>query len=285
MKTILTLSALTLAITVSAQSAKEGDFHLDKEYKLSATGTIKLDVSDAKVFIVGSARSTVHVKIDRSVTTKGLVFGQQEFRVDVAEQDGDLSIREYSHGSVSGIVGYYNEKYTINLKVPQGASLIIDGDDGDYFLKSVDGSIELDLDDADIELTNCKGNRFDIKLDDGDLRMDTGKGSLEIDADDADVEITNASFERINAQLDDGDFVIETSLAENGSYRVNLQDGLVAMKILSGGGRFEIRHDNAGISTDFEVVERSENHTIVNTGNGNARVDIRADDARVRLTK
>jgi hypothetical protein len=71
MKTILTLSALTLAITVSAQSAKEGDFHLDKEYKLSATGTIKLDVSDAKVFIVGSARSTVHVKIDRSVTTKG----------------------------------------------------------------------------------------------------------------------------------------------------------------------------------------------------------------------
>lgn len=284
MKTILTLAALVFTVSASAQTTKEGDFHLDKEYKLNATGTIKLDASDAKVFIVGSARSTVHVKIDRSLTTKGLTFGEQEFRVDVNEQDGDLSIREYSHGSVSGIVGYYNEKYTINLEVPQGASLIIDGDDGDYFVKSVSGYIELDLDDADIELTNCTGTRFNIKLDDGDLRMDSGRGSLEVDADDADIEIRNASFEKINAQLDDGDFVIETSLAENGSYRVDLQDGLVAMKILGGGGRFDIRHDDAGVSTDFDVVERSENRTIVNTGSGNARVDIRADDARVRLT-
>lgn len=286
MKALLT-AALFISFAATAQSTKDSDFHLDKEYSISATGTLELTASDAKVFIVGSARTSAHVKIDREVTTKGLFFGTSEFRVDVDERGGDLSIRERSHNSASGIVGYYNEKYTINLEVPEGVSLIIEGDDGDYFIKSVQGAIELDLDDADVELTGCKGNSFKVKLDDGDLRMDMGRGLLDVDADDADIEIKNASFEKIMARLDDGDFIVETSLAEKGDYTVDAQDGLVAMRILGGGGRFDIRHDDARVSTegDFEMVERSENRTQITSANGTARIDIRADDARIRLVR
>ncbi|HCZ34466.1 MAG TPA: hypothetical protein DHV26_00900 [Cytophagales bacterium] len=287
MKQLFTIAAFIVAVSVSAQSTKDGEFHLDKEYKLNAKGILKLDASDAKVFITGSSRTTAHVKIDRVVTTKGIVFGDQEFRVDVNDEGGNLSIREYKRGSSVSMVGYHNEKYTITLEVPEGVSLVIDGDDGDYFIKSVHGSIKLDVDDADVQLTGCNGNSFDIKLDDGDLRMDGGRGSLEVNADDADIEIKNASFEKISAEMDDGDFVIETSLAENGSYFIRAQDGLIAMKILGGGGKFEIRHDDTSVNTSggFEVTERSEDRTRVITANGNARVEIRADDARVRLSR
>lgn len=287
MKQLFSIAAFIVAVSVSAQSTKDGEFHLDKEYKINTKGILKLDASDAKVFVTGSSRTTAHVKIDRVVTTKGIVFGDQEFRVDVYEEGGNLSIREDKRGSSVSMVGYYNEKYTITLEVPEGMSLMIDGDDGDYFIKSVHGSIKLDVDDADVQLTGCNGNSFDIKLDDGDLTMDGGHGSLEVDADDADIEIKNASFEKISAEMDDGDFVIETSLVDNGSYFINAQDGLIAMKVLGGGGRFEIRHDDAGVnaSDGFEVVERSEDRTRVTTANGNARVEIRADDARVRLSR
>ncbi|MDZ7650882.1 MAG: DUF4097 family beta strand repeat-containing protein [Cytophagales bacterium] len=126
-----------------------------------------------------------------------------------------------------------------------------------------------------------------MKLDDGDLRMDTGKGTLEVDADDADVEIKNASFQKIMAQLDDGDFVVETTLAENGDYFIEAQDGLVSFKVLGGGGRFDIRHDDARVITEggFETIEKSDDRTRITLATGNAKVEIRADDARVRLIK
>ncbi|MCW5911455.1 MAG: DUF4097 family beta strand repeat protein [Cyclobacteriaceae bacterium] len=280
------LFCLTCITSLALAQTRDGNFHLDQEYKVAAKGTVRLNASDAKVTITGSARTTARVKVDREIGVKGLKFGSQEFRVEVNEQDGNLSIREYKRGSVSG-VGYHHEKYTINLEVPEGVSLVIDGDDGDYRISSVNGSIELDIDDGDIELTGCKGNNFSIKLDDGNLRMDRGRGSLAIDADDANVEIRNGNFEKITAEFDDGDFVLETSLAENGNYFVSTQDGLVAMKILGGGGRFEIRHDDARIQAGpgFEVVERSENRTRITSPTGNARVEIRADDARVKLSR
>lgn len=287
MKTLLATGIILSSFSVLAQSDKTGDFHLDKEFKMESTGVIHLSSSDAKVFIIGSSRSTAHVKIDREVTTKGLIFGEEKFAVDVTEQHGDLLIKERSGSTHVGMVGYYNEDYTINIEAPTGASLVIRGDDGDYFIKAVNGSIELDLDDADIELTSCLGNNFKVRLDDGDLRMDTGKGTLEVDADDADIVIKSAAFEKIMADIDDGDFVVETSLSENGDYYIDGQDGLISFTVLGGGGKFDIHHDDARVVAEgnFDTVEKSEDRTRLTLANGNAKVNIHADDARVRLIK
>ena len=287
MKTLLATGILLSSFSVLAQSDKTGNFHLDKEFKMESAGVIHLSSSDAKVFIIGSSRSTAHVKIDREVTTKGLIFGEEKFTVDVTEQNGGLLIKERSGSTHVGMVGYYNENYTMNIEVPTGASLIIRGDDGDYFIKAVNGSIELDLDDADVELAGCLGSNFKVRLDDGDLRMDTGKGTLEVDADDADIVIKSASFEKIMADIDDGDFVIETSLSENGDYYIDGQDGLISFTVLGGGGKFDIRHDDARVIAEgkFDTVEKSEDRTRLTLANGNAKVNIHADDARVRLIR
>lgn len=248
MKILLAAGIAFSSFSLLAQS--DGDFHLDLEYKMDASGVIRLNSSDAKVFIVGSNRTTAHVKIDREVTAKGWMFGEEKFTVDVTETNGDLSIKEKSGGTHVGIVGYYNESYTINIEAPAGASLMIRGDDGDYFIKEINGSIELDLDDAD-------------------------------------VMIRNASFQKIVADIDDGDFLVETALSDNGDYYINAQDGLVSMTVLSGGGKFDIRHDDGRITAkgEFEMGEKSEDRTRLTLANGNARINIHADDARIRLTR
>ena len=249
MKIMISIFCLFFASAIVAK-AQEGNFHLDKEYKINASGVIKLHASDAKVYITGSARTTAHVKIDREITTKGFTFGHEEFGVEVSEENGNLDIREHSSSVSVGIVGYYHEKYTINIEAPQGSSLVVKGDDGDYLIKNIDGSISLDLDDADVELAGCSGNKFDFRMDDGDL-------------------------------------IIETSLSDHGEYHIDAQDGMVSFTVTRGGGRFNIRHDDGRVSTqgDFNIEEDSEHRTRLTLASGVANVDIRTDDARVRLIK
>src|SRR6188768_1210510 len=191
-KVVFTFIVLSwVSITTQAQP---GEFHLNKEYKINKTGTLELGTSDAKVFITGSSRSSVHVKIDRKVTSQGWLFGEEDFKVEVEEENGNLEIKEKHTGGMMGVVGYYKEEYRIEIEAPEGTSLSIRGDDGDYFIKNINGSISASLDDADIELSDCKGDNFTFRLDDGDIRMDKGNGSLKINADDADVEIHQAHF-------------------------------------------------------------------------------------------
>jgi Putative adhesin len=287
MKTFLSIFGLFLAFSVTAQKT-QGEFHLDKEYNISPTGTVDLNSSDAKVYITGSSRKTAHVKIDHEVTTKGITFGgHYEFTVDVTEQGGDLDIKEHSNSVSIGMVGYHYEKYSITIEVPQGTSLKVKGDDGDYWIKNIDGAISLQLDDADVEMSQCSGDKFRFRIDDGDINMDEAKGSLELDGDDSDVKIRNANFTFIDARVDDGDLVIETSLADNGEYFIDAQDGLISMAITKGGGKFDIRHDDGRVITEgnFTTDEDSENRTTLTLASGSAKVNIHADDARVKLIK
>jgi len=116
---------------------------------------------------------------------------------------------------------------------------------------------------------------------------DEGKGSLEIDADDSDIEIRNGNFEFVEAKLDDGDLIIETALSDKGDYRISAQDGLVALTVTKGGGKFDVRHDDGRVTTEgnFITEEDDDNFTKLTAPNGTARVDIRADDARVKLIR
>lgn len=286
MKKLLTLAFALISAISFAQTTKTGSYHIDENFKINQKGTIRLTVSDAKVWITGSDRTDANIKIDRDVEVKGFNFGTDEFTVDISDSDGNITIRERSQSSHVGFVNY-RENYTIKIQAPKGVNLIINGDDGDYFVDNIDGNIDADLDDADLELTGCDGADFRFQLDDGDVKMDRGKGRLDVDGDDANVTITNADFSQISAEMDDGDFVIETALSDNGDYYINTQDGRIAFTVISGGGRFDIRHDDASIRTDgsFASVEESEDRSRFTLASGSAKVDIRADDASVRLSK
>jgi len=283
MKNLL-LSFITMLL-VSAVLAQGGEFHLDKEYKISKAGILDLRCSDAKVFVTGSVRTSAHIKIDRKITAKGWSWGERDFDVTVVEENGNVSVREKQGTSSVGVIGYYNEEYKIEIELPEGASLDVRGDDGDYFIKNVNGSVTLNLDDADAELVGCRGSSFEFRLDDGDITMDSGSGKLEVDGDDATVEIFKGNFSSIRARLDDGDLLIETSLDDKGEYSIESQDGIIALNITAGGGEFDIRHDDTHVLREgnFKTLLETERETVVSLPSGSAKVSIRADDARVKL--
>ena len=278
------LFAFLMLSFISVAFAQDGEFHLDKEYDMSKTGKVDISTTDAKVFITGSSRTKAHVKIDRVVTTKGW-NSDNDFKVEVTAEDGNLTIREYQSGA-NVSVGYFHEDYKVEIAVPEGVSLEVRGDDGDYFVKNVNGSIRMSLDDADAELVGCHGSEFDFRFDDGDLRMDSGKGTLSVKADDADIEIYKANFTNITAEVDDGDFMVETSLDAKGNYDIHSKDGFINMKITAGGGNFDIRHDDATVTYNgnFKSLEETEERMRLSLHDGSAKVLLRADDATIKLS-
>lgn len=277
--------SLFLVIPSLAFSQNE-DFHLDKDYAVSKNGTIDLYVSDAEVFITGSARSaTAHIKIDRTVEKRGLYKSSGEFRVDIRNEGSTLTIRE-NHTNVSfGIIGYSEEHYKIAIEAPEGSNLVLKSDDSKYIIKNINGSISIDFDDGDAQLFGCNGSNFSFRLDDGSVKMDSGKGNLNVVSNDATVEIRNANFSSINARFDDGDFLLQTSIPTSAVYSINTEDGLIAFDILNGGAKFSIHHDDSSIDAEgaFTLLEETDSFTKLFSGHGKANVSIRADDATIKL--
>lgn len=272
-------------ISFNAQAQKEGEFHLDENYALGANGTVYLSSEDADVRIVGSDRSDVHVKIDRIEYVNGIRSGGRRFSVDVEEVSGDLYIKERRSGNVRISIGSFRTEYEITIEMPRSGSLKIDGEDDDYVIRSVDGSISLDVEDGDIEIFETKTENVDVVIEDGDLRLDGGVGRLYVRTEDGDIDVRNGAFNRIDIDSEDGNVSIETSLDDNGIYEFRGDDADIDLLILNGGGSFFIAKDDGRVSSSspFKVDEESDHRVRLSLDGGSADVDIRINDGRVRL--
>lgn len=287
MKTkLLFTSAFLLTVLVGTVTAQDKTFNLDEVYSLASDGTIHLKSEDANVKITGSDRSDVHVVIDRTESTRGVRSNRSRFDIKVDERQGDLYITESDRRGVTFQIGSWSVDYEIEIEMPKTGSLRIKGDDDDYVIRSVNGEISIETDDGDVELIECNGDRFDLQLEDGDLRMDGGKGSLYVRVDDGDIDIRNGAFERVEVDSEDGSVSLETSLSDSGRYELSGDDANIDFIVLSGGGEFNVTKDDGRISASsaFDTIQETETRSKLELDGGKAKVDIRVEDGRVRLS-
>jgi DUF4097 and DUF4098 domain-containing protein YvlB len=284
------VTAMLVSTSLIAQDDREdrGDFHLDETYEISATGTLHLNSEDADIRITGSNRSDVHVKIDRDESTRGVSSRSRSFKVEVENRNGDLHVTEKrgrSGGSFT--IGSYSVKYDITIELPESASLRIKGEDDDYYVKNVNGKISIETEDGDVELNDCNGDQFDIRLEDGDLRMDGGQGDLYLRMDDGDADVRNGKFESMEVTAEDGSVSIETEVADGGNYEIRTDDSNVEFIVLNGGGEFTISKDDGRIqaSSEFDLKRETDYREEYVLSGGSAEIDIRVNDGRVRLSK
>jgi len=282
-RAFLILAASILSFYTFAQ--KQTEFHVDKTYSLDQTGTVYLSAHDAKVTIIGENRKDVAVKIDYYMHTKGIEWGTREFTVDIDSRGDDLYITEHRVNN-SGIMGSVSIEYKIVIKAPVGSNWDIDGDDDDYNIRSINGDISINADDADVIMKDCRGNKFYFDLDDGDISMDQGKGELTARMDDGDIEIRNAHFETINYRGDDGDVSIETSISPNAMFKFSGDDATFDLVFTNGGGSFTIKHDNGNIDYDnnFRMMDKEQNLLSLSLTGGRGKIIISGDDIRVNLS-
>lgn len=289
---LLLLAAFFITNLSFAQRDRDEDkgdeFHLDKVYEMSANGTVNLNTEDADVRIIGSNRTDIHVKIDRVVTSRGVSSRSRDFNVDVENRNGDIFIRENKGRSRGFIgVGYFRTDYDILIELPEGASLKVRGEDDDYYVKNVNGSIEMETEDGDIELIDCKGDDFEFILEDGDLKLDGGTGKFYARLDDGDIDMVNGDFSNVEIQVEDGNVTMETGIADNGIYDIRADDARIDFVVLSGGGDFLVTKDDGRVraTSDFETLRENDYRSELKLAGGKADVQIRTNDGSVRLSK
>lgn len=283
MKKIILPLLLIIGLNVHAQDSE--DFHLDEAYPIAADGTIKLVSDDADISIIGENRNDVAVKIDRVVSKNGVHMSDGDFKIEVSITGGNLNIIEYSGGS-SFSIGNISEDYSITIHAPKGVSLDLKGDDDEYKINGMAGSIIIDADDVEVKMTNCKTKSIDINIDDGEVDIDEAYGYLRARMDDGELRVLNGSFDEIDFLGDDSEAYIATSISSSGSYLFRGDDAGFDIDILGGGGQFIISHDDGSIraSSSFKLEQESDSKSVYYLPGGNAEVQFRGDDMTVRLS-
>lgn len=287
--TFITTLSIILFATVQLKAQDDGEYHLDRVYQMDSEGTLYLRSEDANVRITGSDRSDVRVVIDRIEDIKGISNRRRDFDMEIEEVSGDLYVTEKNRSSsrVTFGISVYRLEYDISIELPRNASLKIDGEDDDYVIRSVNGSISIDVEDGDIELLNCESKDFEITLEDGDLKLDGGYGELYVDVEDGDLDIRNGQFEGVEITTEDGDLMIETTLADGGFYDIDGEDATIEFVVLGGSGQFDISRDDARVNASdaFKLIRDTERRITYELGSEGAEVSIRTKDGRVRLFK
>ena len=275
------------SLTLLSVAQKDDEYHLDKVYEMGKTGTLYLSSEDADVEIIGSNRSDARVKIDRIEVVKGVSSGRKSFQMEIERKGDDLQIRERSRGNFNVRFGYSRLEYDILVELPEGASIRVTGEDGDHFVKNVNGKIKMDSEDGDILVQDCKGSDFDFELEDGDLEIEDCSGKLYVESEDGEIKVRNGDFSDLQIETEDGRIAIETALQNGGSYNIRVDDAPVEFVVLNGGGEFSIRKSDASVraSSDFEQVYNSESKSEYKLPGGSADIKIRTEDGRVRLAK
>ncbi len=285
------LAAFCLISLTQDANAKKEVFELDEVYPLAKDGTIYLRTGDADVKITGSDRKDVHLIIDYEAKKSGIFWDSNDdpFEVDVRAENGNLYIREYDQDKVTIGVVVTNEfiRYDITLEVPQEAKLKITGDDDNYDIRDVQGRIAMSFDDGEALLHNCIGGDYDFEVEDGSIEMIGGSGMLSAFIEDGELFIEDAAFDEIIAEVEDGDIEIATTLKDGGRYRLGSDDGDIMLTVLSGGGEFQAVYDDGRVraSGEFIVEDEDEEFTLYKLPGGTAKVKLRTEDGRIKLSR
>jgi len=258
---------------------------LKETYPITGYSIIELTTHDAEVKITGSEREDVMLDVYHKTTSSGFFkMPEEPFALEIEQSEDYLIIRERKRVESFSIMVSEKEEYKIDMEVPKHAQLKLYGDDEDYRIEKISGSILINIDDGNILIEECDGDDFDFTIDDGDIKMDRGRGKLFLKCDDSNLYVRNGNFELINLEAEDGNIIIETALSDLGKYRFQLDDAYLELTVSSGGGEFEvISEDKVTATMNFTSVDQRDNYYKYVKKGGNASVKIMGDDSRIKL--
>lgn len=279
-----------LALTLSFSFGQIKEYRLDESYPINNDGRIELHSNDADVTIKGTNRSDIRLVVHREIDQRSWPKRKNEenFFIEVELAQDEAIIREVfrdRYQSNWGINVVNEKRYTIDIEVPKGLDLVIYGDDDDYLIEDISGTIQLHANDSDAELRHCTGSSFEFRLDDGDVYLSGGRGQLDMRGEDGDFTFMDCDFEEVRARIDDGSIFLATNLYNDGRYEFTSEDGDIDLEIMEGGGQIDVYMSDGRVRFDreWEVRKESEHRTQLYKPGGTARVDIETDDGSVRI--
>ena len=270
-------------------AAQEKRYDLDETYPIDPSGLLTLYSDDAEVTIKGSDREEIRLVVHREYKYKKFPKRDdyRDFFIEVELDQDEIIIREKKDSNGSGIYWVNERTYTITLEIPRGMDLKLYGDDDDYLVENISGSISLDAEDGDAEFKHCTGNKFNFRMDDGTVYLSDGNGRLNLRGEDGDFMIENGHFEEVDARIDDGTLYLSTEIYDDGDYELRTEDGEIDLEMLAGGGEITVRLSDGDVrwGKEFDVREDREHKVRLYHPAGSAHIYIDTDDGDISVKR
>lgn len=304
MKTFLSvLFTLFLSLSLSAQY----EYSHEENYTIAQDGLLTLDTEDANVTIIGTSRSDAYVKIYKKVTGKQKT--NQKFDIEYIAEGGNLTIREKRNKKGGSYTMGWNTKttYEVELGLPKGVSMNINGEDDNYMITSINGDITIKSEDGDIVMSDCTPDDLSIRLEDGDVKltevqsnfvmhMEDGDlvtenckfGDLKIGMEDGDVILRDVSLGNTEIDAEDGDISITTECNKNTNVNIETEDGNVTIKTKGEGATIKVSYEDGDVrydNSDYDLINKTKRSKELKTSkSGDATFNISVEDGNVRLS-
>lgn len=215
----------------SALPAEEIERTFNESFAVSEGMKLVLKHGDGDVEIEPWSQDRLDVEVRYRAKASNVGWMKSsDFDVDFRQEGDTVYISGHEPKRVSVGLSFYREyEHIYEIRAPAYLELYLEGEDGDVDIGDWRGSIRLELEDGDVELSNIVAPLTEIVLEDGDVEIDRIQGEIVIDCEDGDVEIVDCQSARARIRAKDGDIVVDRCA---GNFEVTLADGTVRLSLL-----------------------------------------------------
>ncbi len=238
MKRMVWMATLLIAVTAGRGEAQTT---VDVTHPASAEGIVSIRNVNGSITVTGWSRKEVHVKGTMGPGVERLIFDREEDRTRVEVELPDQNIK---HGKQNG----KSIEARLEITVPQGSAVRVDGVNieigvdgvnGELELKSVNGGVSVHGQPEAVEVSTVNGTitvstdseKARLEAVNGSIEVTGGKGELEASCVNGHIEVHEGTFEEASCSTVSGDLVWKADLASRGSLSLETHSGSVTLEV------------------------------------------------------
>jgi hypothetical protein len=155
----------------------------------------------------------------------------EELKVEITDHPDQLIIRQVSdfeprHRDFFDLLDpdrwgrwYYEPRIDFELRVPRQCNLVLETDEGDITVHQVEGGLDANSDEGNVNLEDLAGGDVSAETDEGELEfrnLQLGDSRLTVVSDEGSIRIIDIVTHTIEAETDEGDMIFLRAAARGG---------------------------------------------------------------------
>ncbi|MDZ7290920.1 MAG: DUF4097 domain-containing protein [candidate division KSB1 bacterium] len=249
----------------------------------------------------------------------------EDLQVEITVQPDQLTIRQ--------IPGFQRERFTFfdlfdpdrwghtrhsaridfELRVPRQCNLVLESDEGDITVRHIEGEVQIDSDEGNVDLENLSMGKVVVATDEGEIECrdsQLGDHRLALSSDEGTIRVTDLSGRSLSAEADEGDIVLmrinatsgklstdegdvelDAARFDEGEWNITTDEGDVDLFLPTNADvEITLESRDGNIRSDFSLTRVSEENEHLDRrtgrlGNGRGKLEVQTDEGDINLRR
>lgn len=278
--------ALLFALVVVASPALAAPRVWDESWAVGPRPDVHVQVDDGHVRLHAGPAGRVRAHVEYSLKHWGLVIGTGEPSVVFEHKDDQVWITARDPRGI-GVIGAVDEKFTVDVTVPEEVLLTVRTDDGAVDCEPLKGRFTFETGDGAVRAHGLRGD-MDISSGDGRVVLDDLEGRLHARTGDGHLSVTGR-FDVLDLRAGDGriDASARPGSKVTTAWSVETGDGAVTLRVPSDiAALLDVRTQDGSIIVELPITTQgrmSRRELVGELNGGGPPLRVRTADGSITL--